>query len=73
MRTPKSLAFLTALLLTGCATTGPEIKVVDTACNWTRPIYISKKDILTDGTARQIVGHNEAGESRCGWKRSTQK
>jgi len=42
---------------------------VDTACRWTKPIYISKSDVLTDGTADQIVAHNETGAKRCGWKR----
>lgn len=35
------------------------------------PVYISKQDILTDGTARQILAINETGKSLCGWKPST--
>jgi len=65
------LAVLTAPLLTGCLATGPETRVIDTACSWTRPIYISKADVLSDGTARQIVAHNETGKRRCGWKRTS--
>lgn len=42
--------------------------VVDTGCNWTKPILPSSKDVLTDGTADQIVAHNTAGAKRCGWK-----
>ena len=59
------------LLLTACGTIGHEIKVVDTACEWTKPIYVSKADIITDETAKQILAHNETGRLRCGWKRST--
>jgi len=44
------------------------IEVVDTACNWTRPIYTSQADVLTGRTADQILAHNLAGETRCGWK-----
>lgn len=65
----KLLVSLPALLLTACTTTGPEIKIVDTSCDWTRPIYVSRSDILTDGTARQLLAHNETGAARCGWKR----
>lgn len=69
----KLLASLPALLLAACATTGPEIKIVDTACRWTKPIYVSRGDILTDGTADQIEAHNETGAKRCGWKRTSPK
>lgn len=65
----KPIVCLMALLLTGCVTPGPETKIVDTACAWTKPIYVSKSDILTDGTARQIVAHNETGAAICDWKR----
>ena len=64
----KWVVCLTAVLLTGCGTTGHEIKVVDTACTWTRPIYISQSDELTSRTAEQILTHNLTGETRCGWK-----
>lgn len=56
---------LTAALLTGCVTNGPVIELVDTACNWTGPILISKQDVLTDGTAKQILQHNENWEANC--------
>ena len=64
---------VTVTLLIGCSTVGREIEVVDTACNWIRPIFVSRQDVLTDGTARQILAHNEAGSKRCGWERSVQK
>lgn len=73
---------LLALLLTSCAATGPateqsapcapqlvtRTRVVDTGCDWTKPIYVSKTDVLADSTAREILAHNEAGAKNCGWK-----
>lgn len=56
------LACLTAALLTSCATSGLG---TDTGCLWTSTIYISKADVLTDGTARQLLGHNRAREANC--------
>lgn len=36
-------------------------------CEWVKPIYPSNDDQLTDGTARQILDHDEAGKQICGW------
>lgn len=66
-------------LLISCTTTGPETdaeprvvtRTVDTACDWTRPIYVSKTDVLTDETAAAILAHNKAGAKVCGWKPKT--
>ena len=52
---------LTALLLTGCATSGR----VTNYCNIAEPILISKKDVFTDGTAKQILQHNETWQAIC--------
>lgn len=62
--------------LSSCTTTGREIepeprvitRTVDTACDWTKPIYVSKADVLTDDTAAAILAHNKAGAKVCGWK-----
>lgn len=62
--------------LTGCCTTSGNAdtkieyrtKVVDTACDWTKPIYVSKVDVLSDQTAAEILAHNRAGSRVCGWK-----
>jgi hypothetical protein len=40
----------------------------DSFCMVAHPIYISAQDGLTDGTARQILDHDEAGRKLCGWK-----
>lgn len=67
-----------AILLPACATTGPatepepqiitRTRTVDTGCDWTKPIYVSKADVLTDRTADAILAHNIAGAKACGWK-----
>lgn len=69
-----------AMALVGCATKKTpvdEVKVleriiaskpvvVDTACKWVHPIMISKKDdVLSAGTARQILNHNETWSRNC--------
>jgi hypothetical protein len=53
------LAFTAALF--GCTTVAPAID----SCVWVKPIYISKADVLTDGTVEQILRHNEAWERIC--------
>lgn len=55
-------ACLMVPLLTSCAGTGP---VIDAGCLWTREIRVSQQDIITDPTARQILGHNKARGERC--------
>ncbi len=77
---------LLAVLSSSCATDGPATKppaapcepqivtktrIVDTSCDWTRPIYVSKTDVLSDDTARAILAHNLAGSKNCGWKPMT--
>lgn len=62
-------------LLAGCQsypTPTPEVvtktRVVDTACNWVKPIYPSKTDVLSDSTAAAILAHDQAGAKNCNWK-----
>ena len=55
------LASLT--LLAACAQSGAGTS----ACSGWRPIYVSRADVLTDGTARQVLAHNETGARLCGW------
>lgn len=43
-------------------------RFVDTGCDWTKPIFVSKGDVLTDETAKAILAHNLAGAKQCGWK-----
>ncbi|RXN88028.1 hypothetical protein C7R54_15745 [Achromobacter aloeverae] len=74
----KLLLLLPVSLLASCANPGaatdaaPEVitqtRVVDNSCSWVKPIWVSKSDVLSDGTADQIRVHNETGAKRCGWK-----
>lgn len=61
-----------ALLVNACALDGYGIESARKSdfCAIARPIYISRADVLTDGTAREILNHNEKGELFCGWKTS---
>jgi hypothetical protein len=36
-----------------------------TECGWVKIITVSRQDVLTDDTARQILGHNEKVEAIC--------
>ena len=73
------LLCLLAPLLSSCALIGratdptpvPQVvtntRIVDTGCDWNQPIYISKQDVLTDETAREILEHDKMGVVKCGW------
>lgn len=74
------LLCLLAPLLASCAATGPKTdttvepevvtktRVVDTACDWTEPIFVSKADVLSDATAKAILAYDKTGAAKCGWK-----
>jgi hypothetical protein len=57
-----SLALSLAAAVSACATSGP---VINSGCEWAFPIYTSKDDILTDGTADQILALDEAWKKVC--------
>lgn len=63
MRNRTWFACLMLMCVSGCATNG---SVIDSACDWVRPILISKDDVLTDDTARQILMLDEGWERACG-------
>lgn len=54
-----------AVLLTGCAGIGAG---TDAACAAFHPVYVSRADALTDGTAEQLLAHNRTGAALCGWR-----
>lgn len=58
----KWIVYPMVMLLSGCAILGRETSQY---CDISQPIYISKKDELTDGTARQILEHNETWKRIC--------
>lgn len=55
------LAGLAVLLVSACASTG-------SFCDVSEPIRPSSEDVLTEGTARQILTHNHFGARACGWR-----
>jgi len=65
-----------ALLLGSCAmTVGCATKPVvrtDFCTGW-RAIYPSRQDVLTDGTAKQILAHDQHGVDMGCWKAPTRK
>ena len=52
---------LLLMLLNACSTSGAGIDI----CSIMEPILISHDDVLTEGTARQILIHNEFYERVC--------
>lgn len=50
-----------SLLLSGCAGSGQGTDY----CALAEPIYTSRDDVLTEGTAQQILDHNEFWADRC--------
>lgn len=59
-----------APLLVSCASMagyGTEAQLRQATCSAWAPIYASRQDVLTDGTARQVLQHNETGRRLCGW------
>ena len=60
-------AGLVLALLTGCEMSG---RGIDAACGAFRPVYVSRADVLTDGTAEQVLAHNLTGARLCGWQSS---
>mgnify|MGYP007126101922 CR=1 FL=1 len=51
-----------ALLLSSCSNAGP---ATSEYCALAKPIYVSRADVLTDETARQIYAHNETWREIC--------
>lgn len=50
------------VLLTSCAGTGAGTS----GCEWVRPVYVSKSDVLTERTAQDLLVHNEVWKRICG-------
>lgn len=65
-RWDRPAALLTlGVFLSACAGQTPAPVVVDTSCDWVRPILVADADQITDVTARDILAHNEAWAARC--------
>ena len=66
-------ALLSASLTTACANTSAIEGTATQICRTWEPIYPSRRDVLTDGTASQIAGNNAAHEKWCGTKPPPEK
>ncbi|PWC14225.1 hypothetical protein B4923_04775 [Brenneria roseae subsp. americana] len=56
------------MLIGSCAKIGPVPPVViDTACNWVKPIYLTANDIkvMDWQTKRDILSHNQTWQKNC--------
>ncbi|TNV14945.1 hypothetical protein FH968_20560 [Buttiauxella sp. B2] len=56
------------MLIASCGTTGPvKPEVIDTACDWVRPIYLNAHDIdvMDMQTKRAVLVHNQTWQNNC--------
>ncbi|WP_334372498.1 hypothetical protein [Enterobacter hormaechei] len=60
------------MLIASCVTRGSVPVVVDTACDWVKPIYLTDHDIddLDRQTKRDILAHNKAWQANCQKKKN---
>nr|DAL83174.1 MAG TPA: hypothetical protein [Caudoviricetes sp.] len=55
-------------LTASCAQTGTvKVEIVDTACDWVIPIYLTEHDIgsMDNQTKKDILAHNRAWKKNC--------
>lgn len=59
---------LATMLIASCGTRGSVPVVIDTGCDWVKPIYLTDHDIdvLDRQTKRDILAHNKAWQANCG-------
>ncbi|WP_223263930.1 hypothetical protein [Leclercia adecarboxylata] len=55
------------MLIASCMTRGSALVVVDTACDWVKPIYLTDRDIdvLDRQTKKDILTHNKTWQANC--------
>ncbi|WP_336654260.1 hypothetical protein [Leclercia adecarboxylata] len=55
------------MLIASCVTRGSAPVVVDTACDWVKPTYLTDHDIdvLDRQTKKDILAHNKAWQANC--------
>ncbi|SHH76188.1 hypothetical protein SAMN05428958_107254 [Pantoea sesami] len=60
-------ACLMTMLIASCVTRGSVPVVVDTACDWVKPIYLTDHDIevMDRQTKKDILAHNKAWQANC--------
>ena len=59
--------WLMTMLIASCGSRGSVPVVVDTACDWVKPIYLTDHDIdvMDRQTKKDILAHNMAWEINC--------
>ena len=59
--------WLMTMLIASCGSRGSVPVVVDTACDWVKPIYLTDHDInvMDRQTKKDILAHNRAWEINC--------
>ncbi|WP_284884187.1 hypothetical protein [Citrobacter portucalensis] len=56
------------MLIASCAQTGPEkVELIDTGCDWVKPIYLTESDItvMDKQTKRDVLAHNKSWQANC--------
>ncbi|EDU1088595.1 hypothetical protein [Salmonella enterica] len=55
------------MLIVSCGNRGSVPVVVDTACDWVKPIYLTDNDIATmeKQTKRDVLAHNKSWKANC--------
>ena len=59
----KMLSCLSALLLSACSASTPEIK--SDYCLYYEIVTVSHQDVITDGTAKPILDNNDTWKALC--------
>lgn len=59
--------FLMTMLTASCVTRGSGPVVIDTACDWVKPIYLTDHDInvMSKQTKRELLVHNRSWRANC--------
>ncbi|MFH7926301.1 hypothetical protein QCJ92_00001745 [Enterobacter roggenkampii] len=59
------------MLIASCVTRGSVPVVVDTACDWVKPIYLTDHDIDVMGrqTKKDFLAHNKLLQSKCSFNK----
>ncbi|AUT97511.1 hypothetical protein MC47_020390 [Citrobacter freundii] len=55
------------MLTASCVTRGSVPVVIDTACDWVKPIYLTDHDInvMSQQTKRELLVHNRSWRANC--------
>ncbi|MGU9870183.1 hypothetical protein [Kluyvera ascorbata] len=55
------------MLIASCGNRGSVPVVVDTACDWVKPLYLTDHDIdvMDKQTKRDVLTHNKAWQTNC--------